>query len=148
MVRRHRRRIEPCGASHVAKYRNFVALGSQSQTLLINKLIVYIIEIQSIKIKGAANMTERQKTGVWFVITGVLLLSLWCFAYAIVNSSINSGLTILDSSNFTDEQGYVIGAAGVASLQFASLTGVPLIVTGLAQIITGTQKAKKKSSKK
>lgn len=92
-------------------------------------------------------MTERQKTGVWFIVTGVLLLSLWIFSYAIVNLVIDSGLFSLKSNNLTDEQLYVIGAAGVFAVQLASATGIPLLITGLAQIIIGRQKTKKNSKK-
>jgi hypothetical protein len=92
-------------------------------------------------------MTQRQQTGVWFIVTGILLLSLWVFAYAIINSLFSSGLILLDESKFTDESIYLIGASGVVSLQLASLTGVPFLITGLAQLITGKQTSKKSNKK-
>ncbi len=92
-------------------------------------------------------MTERQKTGIWFVITGVLLLSLWTVAYAIVNWSIESGFAAINMDNFSDEHKYILGASGVVALQLASLTGIPFVITGVAQIITGTQTANKSKKK-
>lgn len=94
-------------------------------------------------------MSDRQQTGVWFVITGILLLSFWVFAYAIVNWWLTSSLFILNASNFSAEQLYIIGASGVVAVQLMSLTGVPFVITGLAQIVAGAQKADKtKKSKK
>jgi predicted phage tail protein len=94
-------------------------------------------------------MTDRQKTGVWFVVTGILLLSIWIFSDAIVNTMINAmpDLFAPGTRYFTNEQQYVIGASGVFALRLTSVTGIPLIITGLAQIITGMQKAKKSSRK-
>lgn len=92
-------------------------------------------------------MTERQKTGVWFIITGILLLSFWIFAYAIVNWSIESGFAAINMDNFTDEQKYILGASGVVAIQFMSLAGLPFITIGIAQIIFGAQKAKKSNKK-
>lgn len=93
-------------------------------------------------------MTDRQTTGLWFIVTGILLLSLWLFAFAIVNLSIDVGFAAVNSSSFSDEQQYLLGAAGVVALQFVSLTGIPVIITGVAQMISGAPKAKKKHSAK
>lgn len=49
--------------------------------------------------------------------------------------------------NFTDEQKYMLGASAVVSLQFVAVTGIPLIITGLAQIILGSQNVKKSNKK-
>lgn len=87
-------------------------------------------------------MTERQQTGVWFMITGLLLLSLWIFAYKIMNWFIDFNLLNLNEKNLTEDQLYVIGASGVVSLCLASVTGIPLLITGLAQFIIGKQTKK------
>ena len=97
-----------------------------------------------ISIKGKRDVTDRQITGLWFIITGLLLLSLSFFSYAIVNWAISSGFTIVNTANFTNDQKFILGASGVVSLQYASLTGIPLLMTGLAQVIMGTSKSKKK----
>lgn len=106
-----------------------------------------ILSPEKHKKKEISDMTDRQQTGVWFIITGILLLSLWILSYTIVNWSITSGFFALNTSNFSNDQLYVIGASGVVALQLTSLTGVPLVITGLAQVITGAQKAKKSSKK-
>lgn len=94
------------------------------------------------------NMTERQQTGLWFILTGFILLSLWTSAFAIVNWSIDSGfLFIQNSHELTDEQRYVVGASGVAALELISLTGIPFLITGLAQLIVGAPKSRKKAKK-
>lgn len=88
-------------------------------------------------------MTERQKTGIWFVVTGALLLSIWTFSYAITNWSIDSGFTSITMHNFSDEQKYILGASGVVALQLISLTGIPFVIAGVAQILIGARTAKK-----
>ncbi len=90
-------------------------------------------------------MTDRQQTGVWFVITGVLLLSLWVFSYVIVNWAINSGFVSL--TGLSDEQSHVVGASGVAALQLISLTGIPFVITGLAQIFIGSKQTKRSTKR-
>lgn len=93
-------------------------------------------------------MTERQQTGLWFIATGLLLLSLWIFAYAIVNWSIDSGLFFgLHAADFTNEQRYMIGVSGVVSIEMVSLAGVPLVITGAIQYFTGAPTSKKKAKK-
>lgn len=93
-------------------------------------------------------MTERQQTGLWFILTGFILLSLWIFAFPIVHWSIDSGfLVIQNSPALTDEQRYVVGASGVVALELVSLTGIPFLITGLAQFIVGAPKSRKKAKK-
>lgn len=92
-------------------------------------------------------MTDRQQTGIWFTITGILLLSLWVFSYAIVNYLFDINLLALNGDSLSDEHLYTFGASCIAALQLASLTGIPLLITGIAQTITGRKKAKKSSKK-
>lgn len=93
-------------------------------------------------------MTDRQITGVWFIITGLLLLSFWVTSYAIVNWAITSGfVSLVNNASFTNDQKFVLGASSVVSLQYVSLTGVPFLLTGLVQVITGASKSKKKNTK-
>lgn len=87
-------------------------------------------------------MTERQQTGIWFVITGILLLSLWIFAYAIANWSIDSGFITANTNTFSDDQKFVLGASGVVALQLVSLTGIPFVITGVIQILVGAKTTK------
>lgn len=93
------------------------------------------------------NITDRQQTGIWFAVVGVLLLSFWFLSFSIVNWAIGTGYLSLPEANFTDEQLYVIGGASVASVQFASLLGIPFIFVGLAQVATGFKKSKKNNIK-
>lgn len=93
-------------------------------------------------------MSDRQQTGVWFIVTGVLLLSLWILSYPIANWSIDSHFFPFHTEGFSNEQQYILGGSAVIGLQLTSLTGIPLVLTGLAQIIVGKNKDRKKNSKK
>ncbi len=85
-------------------------------------------------------MTERQQTGVWFVITGILLLSFKLLAFALTDWAILSGFLSLPEEVFTTDQRYTLGGASVVSLQLISLAGIPFLLTGLAQIVIGRKK--------
>lgn len=88
-------------------------------------------------------MTDRQQTGIWFVTAGVLLLSFSIFASSIVNWAISSGFILSGVSGFSDAQSLVLGASAVEAIKLISLTGVPFLITGLAQIVLGAKKSKK-----
>lgn len=92
-------------------------------------------------------MTERQQTGVWFVVTRLLLLSLWFLSYAIISAMINLGYftNVFNISNLTNEQQFALGYSATLSVQLISFTGIPFLITGIAQILSGV---KKKASKK
>lgn len=92
-------------------------------------------------------MAERQQTGLWFIVTGILILSFWFFAYHIVNWSINSEFLALDTNKFSDDQQYTIGASAVVTVKLISLIGIPFLITGIAQILGGMKKAKKSPKK-
>ncbi|MBP9667641.1 hypothetical protein KBD87_02440 [Candidatus Saccharibacteria bacterium] len=92
------------------------------------------------------NLTDRQQTGVWFIITGVLLVSFYVFSYAIVNWMISFGL-FMPNSHFSEEQLYAMGGSSVVAMQLVSLTGIPFLLTGVAQVVLGKQKATKSSRK-
>ncbi len=89
-------------------------------------------------------MTDRQQTGIWFVITGVLLLSLSIFASSIVNWAISSGFILSNTNNFSNEQSLVLGGSALVAIKLISLSGLPLVITGLAQIVTGANKTNRK----
>jgi hypothetical protein len=93
-------------------------------------------------------MTYRQQTGLWFFISGVLILSLWVLAYPVTNWAYDLGLLSFKYGVFTNEQLFLLGGAGVVSLRMASLTGIPFLITGLAQIIIGIDKKKTKKKNK
>jgi len=92
-------------------------------------------------------MTDRQQTGIWFIIVGIALLSLWTLSYAIVNWAVEVNFTSINMHNFSDEQKYILGASGVVALQLISLTGAPFVMAGVAQIIIGRPKTKKANRK-
>ncbi len=84
-------------------------------------------------------MTERQQTGLWFIITGILLLSLSVLASSIASWAISSGFILSNVSSFSNEQSILLGASAVVAIQLVSLTGVPFLITGLAQIVFGAK---------
>lgn len=91
-------------------------------------------------------MTERQKTGVWSIVVGALLLLIWVLSYAIQNVLIDSKFLAISTWNLSDEQRYVLGASSVVTLQLISLTGIPFILVGIAQVLLGAQKNPKKKN--
>ena len=96
-------------------------------------------------------MTERQKTGLWFIITGLLVLSGWFFSYGVVSFMTDSEIGALgdamNNAGMTDRELYVLGVANVVAMQSISLVGVPLVIAGAAQMALGRTVPKKKSKK-
>lgn len=96
-------------------------------------------------------MTERQITGIWFIITGVLLLSMWLSPHLITSWYLVEGNSLLRAENtaaLTDEHLYSIGLAVTMAVQLFSLSGIPFLVTGVSQFIIGMPRKKLKKSNK
>ncbi len=93
-------------------------------------------------------LTERQQTGVWFLITGIFLLSFWFFSYSIVNWSSDLFVSTIDNTTpLSNDQLFAAGVAAVFAVQLMALTGIPFIITGISQIIIGAQKTKRGKKK-